>query len=72
MFRLFTNVTVDERIEILEEKAFKGDWFNNSPADKWNDCAFDDLKRMKLGTHGKHIQQSILSYRAISDWSRDP
>ena len=25
---LFTNVPVDETIEILAEKAFKGDWFN--------------------------------------------
>ena len=42
-----------------------------SPADKWNNYAFDD-KRMKLGTHVKHIQLSIFSYRAILDWSRDP
>ena len=41
-----------------------------SPADKWNNCAFND-KRMKLGTHVKHIQQSIFGYRAISDSSGD-
>jgi len=41
-----------------------------SPADRWNNCAFYD-KRMKLGTQVRHIRQSIFSYRAISDWSRD-
>ena len=29
MTSLFTNVPVDETIEILAEKAFREDWFNN-------------------------------------------
>ena len=62
----FGNAASSQRFDTIEKLPSK-----NSPADKWNNCAFDD-KRMKLGTHVKHMQLSIFSYRAISDWSRDP
>ena len=65
-----TDISVDTSVDIRPSIGRHSIKYS-SPADNWNNCAFDD-KRMKLGTHVKHIQRSIFSYRAISDWSRDP
>ena len=66
---LFTNVPVEETIQILAKKAFNGDWFNNTH--NLNICEGDLIELLTIATKDQLFQFNGDLYKQIDDVAMD-